>query len=179
MYKYIYICIIYTLSVQIKVTPNYRYVFILLTFFRGFVKIWNLRLYKLLLRFSIFLPTSKNKLSWRFPLWKLFFFVKIKSARESRFLPFFDFFHETLCGFHAHFLTLFHGHSKFFTDAFLDIFTGGFSFSWTWYSEIVRIFTETTFSFHGYRKKINFTKFHGKSKLYFSRTHVSIFTYVI
>ena len=28
-----------TLSVQIKVTPNYRYVFIILTFFRGFVKI--------------------------------------------------------------------------------------------------------------------------------------------
>ena len=90
----------------------------------------------------------------------VFFFRENKKARESRFLPFFDFFHETLSGFHAHFLTLFHGHSNFFTDAILDIFKGGFSFSWTGYSEIVIIFTETIFSFHGYRKKINFTKFH-------------------
>ena len=104
--------------------------------------------------------------------------VKIKSARESHFRPFLDFFHGRKRGFHAHFLLHFHGQSKVFTDAFMDFFTGGFSFSRKGKSEILIFFTEDNF-FSRVQKKINFTKFHGKSKLYFSRTHFSIFTYVI
>ena len=87
-------------------------------------------------------------------LHSVFFSVKIKSARD------------------------FHGQSKVFTDAFLDFFTDGFSFSREENSEILIIFTEENF-FSRVQKKVNFAKFHGKSRLYFSRTHVPIFTYVI
>ena len=112
-------------------------------------------------------------------LTSVFFFpVKIKSARESYFRPFFDFFHGRKSAFHAHFFKNFHGQSKVFTDAFLDFFTDGFSFSREENSEILIIFTEENF-FSRVQKKVNFAKFHGKSKLYFSRTHVPIFTYVI
>ena len=55
--------------------------------------------------------------------------VKIKSARESHFWPFFDFFHGRKSCFHAHFFPLFHGQSKVFTDTFLDFFTGRFFFT--------------------------------------------------
>ena len=107
-----------------------------------------------------------------------FFPVKIKSARESHFWPFFDFFHGRQSGFHAHFFQLFHGQSKVFTDAIFDFFTDGFSFSREENSEILKIFTEGKF-FSRVQKKVNFAKFHGKSKFYFSRTHLPIFTYVI
>ena len=104
--------------------------------------------------------------------------VKIKSTRASQVRPFSEFFHGGKSGFHAHFLLHFHGQSKVFTDAFLDFFSGGFLFSLEGNSEFLIFFRNTTF-FHGYKKKINFTKFHCKSKLYFSPTHFSIFTYVI
>ena len=74
-----------------------------------------------------------------------FFSVKIKSARESYFRPFFDFFHGRRSGFHAHFFQHFHGQSKVFTDAFLDFFTDGFSFSREENSEMLSIFTEENF----------------------------------
>ena len=102
----------------------------------------------------------------------------MKSARESHFRPFFDFFHGRWHGFHAHFFQHFHGQSKFFTDAFLDFFTDGFSFSREEISEILIIFTEGIF-ISRVQKKLNFAKFDGKSRLYFSRTPVPIFTYVI
>ena len=117
-------------------------------------------------------------------LWSpaFFFPVKIKSARESFFWPFFDFFH---------------GWKMAFTHTFFEFFTGGRKFSRT----LVRIFSRVGFFFFTGRKregneklsiiftqgfffsrvqkKVKFIKFHGKSKLYFSRTLVSIFTYVI
>ena len=83
-----------------------------------------------------------------------------------------------------------------FTQTFFEFFTGGRKFSRT----LGRIFSRVDFFFTGRKregneklsivftqgfffsqvqKKVKFIKFHGKSKLYFSRTLVSIFTYVI
>ena len=85
--------------------------------------------------------------------------VKIKSAREIHFRPFFDFFHGRISGFRTHFLLNFHGQSKVFTDVFWDFFTGGFSFSKEGTSKFLIFFTEARV-----QKKIHFTKFHGKGK---------------
>ena len=85
---------------------------------------------------------------------RFFFPVKIKSARESHFLTFFDFFHGRKSGYHAHFLLNFHGQSKVFTDAFMDFFTGGLSFSREGNSEILIFFTEDNFFFTVTKKDI-------------------------
>ena len=92
----------------------------------------------------------------------------------------------------GHFLTFSTEGKVAFTHTFSKIFTGSPKFSRTHFW----IFSRMDFLFHGKRiakfcqfsrkrifsqvqKKVNFVKFHGKSKLYFSRTHVPIFTYVI
>ena len=105
----------------------------------------------------------------------IFFTVKIKSARESLFRPFFYFFHGRKSGFHAHFLLHFQGQSKVITDAFFDFARGDFLFHG---NEIAKFwyFSRKTIFFHGYKKKINFME--GASYI-FSRIHFSIFTYVI
>ena len=84
-----------------------------------------------------------------------FFPVKIKSARESHFWPFFDFFYGRKSRFHAHFFPLFHGQSKVFTDTFLGFFTGGFFFTgrkwaifdnfhaWLFFSRVQKLITFT------------------------------------
>ena len=59
-----------------------------------------------------------------------FFPVKIKSARESFFWPFFDFFH---------------GWKMAFTHTFFEFFTGDRKFSRTFF----RIFSRVGFFFHG------------------------------
>ena len=63
-----------------------------------------------------------------------FFSVKIKSARESFFWPFFDFFHRRKMAF---------------THTFLEFFTGGRNFSRT----VRRIFSRVGFFFHGREMK--------------------------
>ena len=80
-----------------------------------------------------------------------------------------------------------------FTHTFFEFFTDGRKFSRTLFRIFSRvgfffsregneklsiIFTQGFF-FSRVQKKVKFIKFHGMSKLYFSRTLVSIFTYLI
>ena len=71
--------------------------------------------------------------------------VKIKSARESHFWRFLDFFHGWKSLFHVHFCPPFHGQSKVFTDTCLDFFHGWIFFSREGNSECLLIFTEEIF----------------------------------
>ena len=80
--------------------------------------------------------------------------VKIKSARESHFWRFLDFFHGWKSLFHVHFCPPFHGQSKVFTDTCLDFFHGWIFFSREGNSECLLIFTEEIF-FSGVQKKDN------------------------
>ena len=69
----------------------------------------------------IYIPT-KYGFTVHSSQWFFFFTVKIKSARKSRFCPFWDF---SRTGFF--FLrTLFHEQLRFFTDTFRDFFSGIF-----------------------------------------------------
>ena len=108
-------------------------------------------------------------------LTSVFFFpVKIKSARESHFWPFFDFFHGRQHPFHAHFFHFFHAHFLVFTDTFghffafsraLFYFHAHFFFSF--------FFTGAFFPFHGHflcffsRKENQFSR--GKKKTLIQR----------
>ena len=71
--------------------------------------------------------------------------VKIKSARESHFWRFLDFFHRWKSLFHVHFCPPFHGQSTVFTDTCLDFFHGWIFFSREGNSECLLIFTEEIF----------------------------------
>ena len=73
---------------------------------------------------------DSKKLSQHYSCTQCFFFpVKIKSARESLFWPFFGFFHGWQSRFHAHFFELFTGSPKFSRTLFRIFSRVGFFFT--------------------------------------------------
>ena len=95
-----------------------------------------------------------------------FFPVKIKSARESHFWPFFDFFHGRQHPFHAHFFHFFHAHFLVFTDTFGHFFAFSralFYFHAHFFFHF--FFTGAFFPFHGH-----FLCFFSRKEKWLSRT---------
>ena len=96
----------------------------------------------------------------------VFFPVKIKSARESHFWPFFNFFHGWQSRFHAHFFHFFHVHFFDFTGTFLKFSPVSRAlFFYFQFSRTLFVFHGHYFLFHGHFFFSRKEKKHGKKTL--------------